>query len=153
MKSGLEMSLYLQVSCLISGLSKNKHSLLWWLHASFKSPYKASSSSTLSTMVESHLMYLTTKDLVDCMLGLHFIETKWIGTKSLLFLKIILGPCIKSVNSWCTMGLCIMHSSLRSSCIMLHEPTEIHALAYTYFCDPKHFVNFFFRKFEHLANH
>ena len=24
-----------------------------------------------------------------------------------------------------------MHSSLRSSCIMLHEPTEIHALTYT----------------------
>ena len=58
--------------------------------------------------------------------------TKSIESKLVLFPKMNRNwPCIKSVNSWCTMGSCIMHSSLHSSCIMLHEPTEIHALTYT----------------------
>ena len=60
------------------------------------------------------------------------IATKWMGYKSLLFAKIT-EPWCKWVNSCCSIGLWnIMHSSLRSSCIMFHEPIEKHALTHTY---------------------
>ena len=53
--------------------------------------------------------------------------TKSIDCKSLLFLKWIeIGYVLSQLINLLTMGSWIMHSSLRSSCIMFHEPSDNH---------------------------
>ena len=105
-------------------LSKKEHCLLLSLQRPIKCPNMVSLSLKFSKIAQGHLFNLQTKEQVDCMLGLCFIETKWMRCKYLLFMKwmeIQLGPCIKSVNSWRTMGSCIMHSLL-----LMHYVTLTH---------------------------
>ena len=115
----------------ITALSKNQHYLLSSLWHPICIWNTHSINLPICIPMGRNLFYYQTKAQVDFMLGYHLIETKWIGYKSLLFAKIN-EPWCKWVNSCCSIGSWIMHSSLRSSCIMFHEPIEKHALTHTY---------------------
>ena len=114
----------------ITPLSKNRHSLLWSHRTLITIWNMTPINLKWFILMRDNVFNYQTKGQVPIVSNCIIVTTKWMGYKLLLFPKIT-EPCIKPVSSWCTMGSCIMHSSLRSSCIMLHKPTEIHALTYT----------------------